>query len=222
MRRLDQLAMEAARELQVEKQSDIFLWTERLEYRYALLEAWRGFENARIALAKARRRLEGQGELNSAIRLRPSTKQAHLRRPLGRAVGGESLNAAGVRCSTGFGRPSNRGQTPFCRCRPCCCPRPGAAVNSWRRDTVPAVRFEGRMLEALMLIWVVLSLFGPPLVGVGAVLWLCERSWGKRPGRMSSLWLLAIGAILCLPVLLYLGPALCEYLLRSVAAAFAH
>ena len=59
MRRLDELAMEAARELQVEKQSDIFLWTERLEYRYALLKMWRGLESARIALAKALRRIEG-------------------------------------------------------------------------------------------------------------------------------------------------------------------
>ena len=61
MRRLDELAMEAARELQLEKQCDLFFWTERLEYRYALLGAWRGFENARIALAKALRRIEGQG-----------------------------------------------------------------------------------------------------------------------------------------------------------------
>jgi hypothetical protein len=30
------------------------------------------------------------------------------------------------------------------------------------------------MLEELMLIWVVLSLFGLPLVAVGAVLRLCE------------------------------------------------
>ena len=59
IRRLEELAMGMARELQVEKQSDIFLWRERLEYRYALLEAWRGFENARVALAKARQRLEG-------------------------------------------------------------------------------------------------------------------------------------------------------------------
>ena len=72
------------------------------------------------------------------------------------------------------------------------------------------------MLKALMLIWVVLSLFGLPLVAVGAVLWLCERSWGKRPGSMGSLWLLAIGAILCLPVVLYLGPALWEHLLDAV------
>jgi hypothetical protein len=60
MRRLEQLGLEAARELQVEKQSDIFLWTERLEYRYALLQAWRGFEKARIALAKALQRIENR------------------------------------------------------------------------------------------------------------------------------------------------------------------
>ena len=59
IRRLEQLSLGVARELQIEKQSDIFLWTERLEYRYALLQAWRGFENARIALAKALRRIEG-------------------------------------------------------------------------------------------------------------------------------------------------------------------
>ena len=61
IRRLEQLALGVARELQIEKQTDIFLWRERLEYRYGLLEMWRGFENARIALAKARHRLEGQG-----------------------------------------------------------------------------------------------------------------------------------------------------------------
>jgi hypothetical protein len=61
MRRLEQLGLEAARELQIEKQSDIFLWTERLEYRYALLAAWRGFENARIALAKALQRIDCGG-----------------------------------------------------------------------------------------------------------------------------------------------------------------
>jgi hypothetical protein len=59
IRRLEQLGLGMARELQIEKQSDIFLWRERLEYRYALLAAWRGFENARIALAKALRRNEG-------------------------------------------------------------------------------------------------------------------------------------------------------------------
>ena len=63
-RRVDELAMEAARELQVEKQSDIFLWTERLEYRYGLLQMHGGFENARIALAKALRGAMSEAEIN--------------------------------------------------------------------------------------------------------------------------------------------------------------
>ena len=50
-----------AREVQFEKQTDIFLWRERLEYREALMQMWRGLENARIALAKALRRNEGGG-----------------------------------------------------------------------------------------------------------------------------------------------------------------
>ena len=62
IRRLEQLALGMARELQIEKQSDIFLRRERLEYRYALLEAWRGFENARVVLAKALRRLDEAGK----------------------------------------------------------------------------------------------------------------------------------------------------------------
>ena len=61
MRRLDQLAMEAARELQLEKQSDIFLWRERLEYREALLKMQYGLESARVALAKALRRIDHVG-----------------------------------------------------------------------------------------------------------------------------------------------------------------
>ena len=61
IRRLEQLALGVARELQIEKQTDIFLWRERLEYRYVLLAAWNGFENARVVLAKARQRLEGNG-----------------------------------------------------------------------------------------------------------------------------------------------------------------
>jgi hypothetical protein len=49
------------RDLQVQKQSDIFLWRERLEYREGLTQMHRGFENARIALAKALRRIESAG-----------------------------------------------------------------------------------------------------------------------------------------------------------------
>ena len=60
MRRLAELALGVAREVSLERQTDSFLWRERLEYRYALLAAWRGFENARVALAEARQRLEGE------------------------------------------------------------------------------------------------------------------------------------------------------------------
>jgi hypothetical protein len=58
MRRLDQLALGVAREIQLERQSDIFLWQERLEYRAALVKMQHGLEGARIALAKALRRME--------------------------------------------------------------------------------------------------------------------------------------------------------------------
>ena len=59
MRRLDELALEAARELQLEKQSDIFLWRELLEYRRALMQMQYLLESARVALAKTLRRLDG-------------------------------------------------------------------------------------------------------------------------------------------------------------------
>ena len=61
MRRLDQLALGVARELQFERQSDIFLWRERLEYRESLLKMQYGLESARVALAKARQRLDRHG-----------------------------------------------------------------------------------------------------------------------------------------------------------------
>ena len=38
MDRLDQFALGVAREIQLEGQSDIFLWRERLEYRAALVK----------------------------------------------------------------------------------------------------------------------------------------------------------------------------------------
>jgi hypothetical protein len=59
IRRLDELALGVAREVQLERQTDIFLWRERLEYRYALMQMWRGLESARIALARALQRIEG-------------------------------------------------------------------------------------------------------------------------------------------------------------------
>jgi hypothetical protein len=60
IRRLEELALGVLRELQqIERRSDIFLWQERLEYRYALLKMCRSLENARVALAKARQRMAG-------------------------------------------------------------------------------------------------------------------------------------------------------------------
>ena len=49
-RRLDQLSLGVAGELQLEAKSDIFLWRERLEYREALMQMWRGFESVRGTL----------------------------------------------------------------------------------------------------------------------------------------------------------------------------
>jgi hypothetical protein len=60
MRRLDQIALGLAVESQLERGSDIFHWQERLEYRYALVKMRHGLEAARVALAKALRRIERQ------------------------------------------------------------------------------------------------------------------------------------------------------------------
>ena len=61
MRRLDALVVGFARESQLEAKSDIFHWRERLEYRYALVKIQRGLEGARVALAKALRRMDSAG-----------------------------------------------------------------------------------------------------------------------------------------------------------------
>jgi hypothetical protein len=61
MPRLDQIALGLARESLLERNSDIFLWRERLEYRYALMKMRHGLESARVALAKALRRIESMG-----------------------------------------------------------------------------------------------------------------------------------------------------------------
>jgi hypothetical protein len=39
---------------------------------------------------------------------------------------------------------------------------------------------------------------GLPIACVGAILWLCERSWGKPPGSMGSTSILAAFGFLCL------------------------
>ena len=44
------------------------------------------------------------------------------------------------------------------------------------------------------------AVFGLPLVAVGAILWLCESSWGKRRGALGSTAVLSGGLLLCLPL----------------------
>jgi hypothetical protein len=59
VRRLDQLALGVAREVQLVGESDIFLYVERREYLKTLHRMRAGLEDARVVLAKARRRIHG-------------------------------------------------------------------------------------------------------------------------------------------------------------------
>jgi hypothetical protein len=68
------------------------------------------------------------------------------------------------------------------------------------------------MLSELILLWWCLTPVGLVLFAIGVILWLCEWSWHKRFGSMGSLWFLGIGAVLFLPMALYLLPALLERL----------
>ena len=60
VRRLERLALGVARETQLLSQADIFLYTERREYLAALHRLCVGLESARVALARARQRLDGK------------------------------------------------------------------------------------------------------------------------------------------------------------------
>jgi hypothetical protein len=57
VRRLNQLALGVAREVQLVGQADIFIYVERREYLTALHRMCAGLEGARVVLAKARQRL---------------------------------------------------------------------------------------------------------------------------------------------------------------------
>ena len=70
------------------------------------------------------------------------------------------------------------------------------------------------MVSGWGLLWGLLATFGIPLAAVGAILWMCERSWQKPVGSMGSRWLLGVGILLCLPLLLYLAPVALERLSR--------
>jgi hypothetical protein len=61
IRRLEQLSLGVARETQLVGQADIFLYVERREYLSPLHKMCAGLESARVALAKARQRLDGKG-----------------------------------------------------------------------------------------------------------------------------------------------------------------
>jgi len=56
LRRLEQLALGVAREVQLVGQADIFLYVERREYLTALHRRCAGLESARVVLAKGRQR----------------------------------------------------------------------------------------------------------------------------------------------------------------------
>jgi hypothetical protein len=61
VRRLDQLALGVAREVQLVGQADIFLYVKRRESLTALHRRCAGLKSARVVLAKARQRLDGKG-----------------------------------------------------------------------------------------------------------------------------------------------------------------
>lgn len=63
--------------------------------------------------------------------------------------------------------------------------------------------------------WVLLFVLSPVglvLLAIGIILRLCESSWQKRLGSMGSVWFIGIGAVLSIPLALYLGPAVLEKL----------
>jgi hypothetical protein len=57
VRRLEQLALGIAREIQLVEKTAILLYRERRDYFDALRRIWTGIENARVALVNARQRL---------------------------------------------------------------------------------------------------------------------------------------------------------------------
>src|SRR5262249_46859971 len=88
----------------------------------------------------------------------------------------------------------------------------GLSGYSLQRCTIRRLSLGVEMLGGWWLLWGLLATFGIPLAVVGAILWLCERSWRKPVGSLGSLWLLGTGVLLCLPLLLYLAPVALERL----------
>ena len=63
------------------------------------------------------------------------------------------------------------------------------------------------MIGGWVFVWGIVATLGLPLVAVGSVLRLCEASWGKRPGALGSTGVLAVGVLLCLPLICYFALA---------------
>jgi hypothetical protein len=61
IQRLEQLSREVAMELQIVEKMKCLQYRERRDYFDGLRRVWVGLENARVALVKARQRLERQG-----------------------------------------------------------------------------------------------------------------------------------------------------------------
>ena len=59
---------------------------------------------------------------------------------------------------------------------------------------------------AFWCLYLLLPVFGIPLFAIGVVMRLCEMGWQKPAGQLGSLKFLAVGLLLCLPLLIYLGP----------------
>jgi hypothetical protein len=65
------------------------------------------------------------------------------------------------------------------------------------------------MIEQLLVIWFYVGPgFGLPLLVIGAILRLCEGSWGKGRGEMGSTRFLIVGLLLSLPFVYYFAMAL--------------
>jgi hypothetical protein len=63
VRRLDQLALGVAGEVQLVGQDDLLVYVERREYLTALHGMCAGLESARVVLGKARQRINGERAL---------------------------------------------------------------------------------------------------------------------------------------------------------------
>jgi hypothetical protein len=64
------------------------------------------------------------------------------------------------------------------------------------------------------LVFALIATFGIPLLGIGVIFRLVEWSWEKRRGTLGSGFFLAVGGILCLPLVLWIAWAVIATLIR--------